>query len=146
MDTPWDPPGATWYTILGTWSNVDLAKIKIWILHIPVAKACSWLMLDAAVTICAWKRWRHLKTLLGHLHWDRLGAPWDNFGAYWDTLTNLISDIIHSFCVGCIWSKPLYISDKVIAQVYDTTKIIGKSSIMWSIDTDIEHPEKVIFM
>ena len=80
-----------------------------------------------------------MKTLL---HWDRLGAPWDSFGAHWDTLTDLISDIMQSFCVGVYLKK----SDEVIAQVYDITKIIGKSSITWSIDTDIDHPKKVIFM
>ena len=37
-------------------------------------------------------------------------------------------------------------SNTVIAQVYDTTKIIGKSSITCSIETDIDHPKKDIFM
>ena len=73
-------------------------------------------MLDVAVTICAWKRW-------GHHHWDRLGALWEIFGAHWDILTDLISDIIHSFCVGCIWSKPLYISDTQVIRDFVGCKL-----------------------
>ena len=73
----------------------------------------------------------HLKTVLGHID-----TPW---------LTSyLILFIV--FVWGVFKAIPLYISDKVITQVYDTTKIIGKSSITWSIDTDIDHPKRVIFM
>ena len=51
-------------------NSVDLTKIKIWILHIPVAKACSWLMLDVAVKYVPEKKWGHLETLSGHLETD----------------------------------------------------------------------------
>ena len=30
---------------------MDVSKFNIWVLYIPVVKACSWLMLDVAVTI-----------------------------------------------------------------------------------------------
>ena len=73
----------------------------------------------------------HLETVLGHIETPCLTSY-------------LILFIV--FLWGVFEAKPLYISDKVIVQVYDTTKIIGKSSITWSIDTDIDHPKKVIFM
>ena len=36
----------------------------------PVAKACSWLMLDVAVKYVPEKKWGRLKTLSGHLETD----------------------------------------------------------------------------
>ena len=101
-------------------------------------------MLDVEVPICAFTRWGHIETLSGHLEIDSGHLE----TVFWSTLRHpdWPHILYHILCVGCIWSKPLYVSKKVIAQVYDTTKIIRKSSITWSMDTDIDHPKKVISM
>ena len=64
-----------WDTKLSTVpkNSVYITKIKIWIHYtyrLPVAKTFSWIMLDVAVKLCAWKKWGHLKTLSGHLETD----------------------------------------------------------------------------
>ena len=46
---------------------MDLTKMKIRLLHRPVAKACDWLMLDVAVTICAKNKWDTLRHFQGTL-------------------------------------------------------------------------------
>ena len=90
-------------------NNVDLTKIKIWRLHIPVAKACSWLMLDVAVKCVPEKIRGHLETLSGHLETD-LGHR-ETVSGHIETASDLTSDIIV-----CVWDVA-YLNQTIIPKL-----------------------------
>ena len=112
------PYSGTLETPLGVpWDNMDLPKIKIWILNIPMAKAGCWLMLYVTVPEKSGGTLTHFRGTLRQI-WGTLRQIWGTLRQFWGTLRQRLKVPhpdwphiwYHSLCVGCIQSKPLYIS------------------------------------